>query len=71
MSTLPGSARFASVLNVFHFLRATAVFDADYSRLHEVGPAAVHIAQAEGLPAHANAVAIRLGADGLDSRSSP
>jgi histidinol dehydrogenase len=55
-----GNARFTSVLNVYQFLKATAVFDAAPALLRELGPPATHIAHAEGLPAHANAIAVRL-----------
>ena len=55
-----GSARFTSVLNVHHFLKATAVFATEPALMRSLAPAAVRIAQEEGLPAHANAVALRL-----------
>ncbi len=55
-----GSARFTSVLNVHHFLKATAVFATGPALMRSLAPAAVRIAQEEGLPAHANAVALRL-----------
>jgi histidinol dehydrogenase len=58
-----GSARFASVLNVYHFLKATAVISTDAALLRSLGLAAVTIAQAEGLTAHANAVNLRLQRD--------
>ncbi len=55
------TARFASGLSVFDFLKRTTWIAADQDGLHAVGPAAVALAEAEGLQAHARSVAIRLG----------
>ena len=58
----PGrSARFASGLSVFDFLKRTTFVGADRSALAKVGPAAVALAEAEGLQAHARSIALRLG----------
>ncbi len=55
------TARFASGLSVFDFLKRTTWVSADRDALGEVGPAAVALAEAEGLQAHARSVALRLG----------
>jgi histidinol dehydrogenase len=55
------TARFASGLSVFDFLKRTTFVAADEAALGRVGPAAVTLAEAEGLHAHARSVAIRLG----------
>jgi histidinol dehydrogenase len=54
------SARFASGLSVFDFLKRTTWVEADAAALARVGPAAVALAGAEGLDAHARSIAIRL-----------
>ena len=55
------TSRFASGLSVFDFLKRTTWVEADRAALGEVGPAAVALAEAEGLQAHARSVALRLG----------
>lgn len=55
------TARFASGLSVFDFLKRTTWVEADEAALAAVGPAAVALADAEGLGAHARSVALRLG----------
>jgi histidinol dehydrogenase len=55
------TARFASGLSVYDFLKRTTWIAADKAALDEVGPAAVALAEAEGLQAHARSIAIRLG----------
>jgi histidinol dehydrogenase len=55
------TARFASGLSVFDFLKRTTFVAADATALGRVGPAAVALAEAEGLQAHARSVAVRLG----------
>ncbi|RVT95280.1 histidinol dehydrogenase [Rhodovarius crocodyli] len=54
------SARYASGLSVFDFLKRTTWVEADRAALEAVGPAAVALARAEGLTAHAESVAQRL-----------
>ena len=54
------TSRFASGLSVFDFLKRTTWVEADASGLAAIGPAAVQLATAEGLGAHAASVAIRL-----------
>jgi histidinol dehydrogenase len=54
------TARFASGLSVFDFLKRTTWVAADETALAAIGPAAVRLAEAEGLGAHALSVSIRL-----------
>ena len=54
------TARFASGLSVFDFLKRTTWVAADAAALAEIGPAAVALAEAEGLHAHARSIALRL-----------
>lgn len=60
--TMPtgGTARFASPLNVWDFVKIISLVDVNESGLQAIGPAAEVIAQAEGLTAHAAAVRVRL-----------
>jgi histidinol dehydrogenase len=53
-------ARFASGLSVLDFMKRTSFIALDASSLAAIGPAAVALAEAEGLPAHAASVAVRL-----------
>ena len=53
-------ARFASGLSVLDFMKRTSFISMDAAALAQVGPAAVALAQAEGLPAHAQSVELRL-----------
>lgn len=55
------TARFASGLSVFDFLKRTTWISAGQRGLDAIGPAAVALAEAEGLTAHARSVAMRLG----------
>ena len=54
-----GTAAFASGLNVNTFLKAIQVIDYDHAALSAVAPHVVALANAEDLPAHGDAVAIR------------
>lgn len=54
------SARFSSALSVFDFIRRTSLIACDADSLGAIGPAAVTLAEAEGLDAHALSIAIRL-----------
>jgi histidinol dehydrogenase len=56
-----GSARFASPLNVWDFVKIVSLVALDESTAQTIGPAAAVIAQAEGLDAHANAALARTG----------
>ncbi len=55
------TARYASGLSVFDFLKRTTWLATDAAALARIGPAAVALAEAEGLHAHARSVAVRLG----------
>jgi histidinol dehydrogenase len=54
------SARFTGGLGVKDFLKVQTVLEVDRRGLESIGPAAAGMAQAEGLEAHARAVALRL-----------
>jgi histidinol dehydrogenase len=54
------TARFASGLSVFDFLKRTTWVAADAASLARLGPAAMALAEAEGLDAHARSIALRL-----------
>ncbi|MCH8138773.1 MAG: histidinol dehydrogenase [Proteobacteria bacterium] len=54
------SARFSSGLGVGDFLKRTSIVGCDADSLAAIGPAAVTLAEAEGLDAHALSIAIRL-----------
>jgi histidinol dehydrogenase len=54
-------ARFASGLSVLDFMKRTSFIQMSEGALGTIGPAAVALAEAEGLPAHARSVAVRLG----------
>ncbi|HSH03422.1 MAG TPA: histidinol dehydrogenase, partial [Anaerolineae bacterium] len=60
--TMPtgGSARFASPLNVFDFVRITSIIALDAATAAAIAPTAITIAEAEQLTAHANAARLRL-----------
>ena len=55
------SARFSSGLGVADFMKRTSLIGCDADALKRIGPAAVTLAEAEGLDAHALSVALRLG----------
>ncbi|WBO22413.1 histidinol dehydrogenase [Sphingomonas abietis] len=54
-------ARFASGLSVLDFMKRTSFLACDAASIAQIGPAAVALATAEGLPAHGRSVALRLG----------
>ncbi len=54
-------ARFASGLSVLDFMKRTSFLSCTEAAIARIGPAAVALARAEGLPAHARSVALRLG----------
>lgn len=54
------SARFSSGLGVLDFMKRTTMVACDADSLRRIGPAAIALAEAEGLDAHALSVAIRL-----------
>ncbi|MEJ7926038.1 histidinol dehydrogenase [Sphingobium sp. AN641] len=53
-------ARFSSGLSVLDFMKRTSFLSLNPQALEAIGPAAVALAEAEGLPAHAASVALRL-----------
>ena len=55
------TARFASGLSVFDFLKRTTWIAGDEAALRALGPSAVALAEAEGLHAHARSISLRLG----------
>ena len=54
-------ARFSSGLSTLNFMKRTSFLALDERSIRAIGPAAVTLATAEGLPAHAASVAVRLG----------
>lgn len=54
-------ARFSSGLSVLDFMKRTSFIQLDAKALKAVGPAAVELANAEGLTAHARSIEVRLG----------
>jgi histidinol dehydrogenase len=54
-------ARFASGLSVLDFMKRTSFIELDEAALKALGPAAIALADAEGLPAHARSIEVRLG----------
>jgi histidinol dehydrogenase len=58
------SARFASGLGVLDFMKRTSILKLDADSLAALGPAAMALAEAEGLDAHRRSVAIRLNPRG-------
>jgi len=53
-------ARFSSGLSVLDFMKRTSFIELDQAALQAIGPAAVKLADIEGLPAHARSVQERL-----------
>ena len=62
-----GAARYASGLSVFDFLKRTTMIGCDAAGLAKIGPAAVALAEAEGLEGHARSVRVRRGAPDQES----
>ena len=60
--TLPTGrrARFSSGLGVTDFMKRTSFISCHEQALRNIGPAAVALAEAEGLPAHAQSIKKRL-----------
>jgi histidinol dehydrogenase len=54
------AARFSSGLSVLDFMKRTSVLSCDVNALRQLGPAALSLAEAEGLGAHGRSIAIRL-----------
>ncbi len=55
-----GTARFASPLNLDDFMKISSVFALGADDVQRLGPPAIDLARAEGLHAHAAAIALRL-----------
>jgi histidinol dehydrogenase len=64
-----GTARYASALNVRDFQRVVPVVGLSAAALRAIGPAAVRMARAEGLEAHARAIEARLAECAAESGS--
>ncbi|MGH2460575.1 MAG: histidinol dehydrogenase, partial [Chloroflexota bacterium] len=56
-----GSARFASPLSAFDFLKLSSVFDVSPGVFRKISSAAVALAESEGLEGHAAAIRLRQG----------
>lgn len=54
-------ARFSSGLSVLDFMKRTSFIELNEGALKAIGPAAIALAEAEGLPAHARSIEVRLG----------
>ncbi len=60
------SARFSSGLGVLDFLKRTTLLEVSAQSIKSIGPAAVTLAKAEGLEAHALSVSLRLSEMGSE-----
>ena len=58
-----GTARWASPLHVRDFLKVTSIFATDIEAHNRIAPAAIRLAEAESLTAHAAALRLRLEGD--------
>lgn len=58
------SARFSSGLSVYDFIKRTSVLKLGSEQLAALGPAAMTLANTEGLDAHARSISIRMNARG-------
>jgi len=56
------TARFSSGLSVLDFMKRTTLLSCDAKTINAIGPAAITLAEAEGLDAHARSIAARLNA---------
>ena len=54
-------ARFASGLSVLDYMKRTSFIELGEDALKAIGPAAIELAEAEGLSAHARSIEVRLG----------
>jgi histidinol dehydrogenase len=54
------SARFSSGLSVLDYMKRSSILKLDAEALKTLAPAAITLAECEGLDAHARSVAIRL-----------
>lgn len=62
-----GAARFSSGLGLYDFLKRMSVQRASPAGFLALAPAALRLAEAEGLPAHARAISIRMSQGGGDA----
>jgi histidinol dehydrogenase len=60
------TARFSSGLNVLDFMKRTTFVGCGPAGLAAIGPAAIELAHAEGLQAHALSIAVRLALPSRD-----
>ena len=56
-----GTARFYSVLNVETFMKRTSIISYTQEALNDVSEDIIHLAETEGLDAHARAIQMRRG----------
>jgi histidinol dehydrogenase len=56
-----GSARFASPLGAYDFLKRTSIIEGSAAALGRLGPAVARLARMEGFEGHARAIEVRLG----------
>lgn len=61
-----GTARFFSVVGVEDFQKRMSLIEISRAGIESIGPVAIRLAELEGLGAHAQAVRLRLSADGGD-----
>lgn len=54
------TARFTSGLSVLDFVKRTSLIECDEASINKIGPAAITLAEAEGLDAHARSIAVRI-----------
>jgi histidinol dehydrogenase len=64
-----GTARWASPLGVYDFIKRTSLIGYSRERLRHDAPAVIRFAEAEGLHGHAEAVRVRLGDSAHDNSS--
>jgi histidinol dehydrogenase len=63
-----GSARFASPLGAYDFLKRTSIIEASRRAVAELGPVVAHLARMEGFEGHARAMELRIaGGKGRNS----
>jgi histidinol dehydrogenase len=55
-----GSARFASPLGAYDFLKRTSIIEASRRAVAELGPAVAHLARMEGFEGHARSMELRM-----------
>lgn len=65
-----GSARFASPLGAYDFLKRTSIIEASAGAIEQLGPEVARLARMEGFEGHARAVELRLRKKARRSRAS-